>query len=302
MSKKIAMVSVGLMICAVVVLAFAGTALASYNSMTHTADHSMVAGSVHDVTRAIPGENPCDSCHIPHSSKGDFLWARSQNANGGGTVSATNDDTGVSTAIKPLCYSCHDGSGVNNGTGIATVFSTSYSNHRTRAATALNSSQKAYGAGRDCDLCHDPHDDGNTSFLKYERYSSKNGGQWSTITAGGNFCASCHSGNADMAKNHALEIAPGTNTALSHLPYDTLWVPASNDYSGTRLYDPTSHMKSTAANAVVECASCHTPHGAEPTAKAQTSTGEVFHSLNTMRTAPNANVLGGLIYLCINCH
>jgi mono/diheme cytochrome c family protein len=65
------------------------------------------------------------------------------------------------------------------------------------------------------------------------------------------------------------------------------------------LYDPTTHLVSTAATAQVNCASCHTPHGADPDAQAE-STNEttgvvtVFHSLNTMAT--------GAGELCLNCH
>lgn len=288
--KKIGLLSVAMVVFVVVFVAFAGTALAEYDWVNHAPDKAMVVNSPHDVN----AENPCSSCHIPHGANGDFLWARdySSSANGAQDVTS-NDDAGTSTAIKPMCYSCHDGTIAS--VGLKTAFSATHSNHRTRAATALNSSGNAYGPNRDCDLCHDPHDDGNTDFLRYERYSSRNGGHWYTLTPGGNFCSSCHTGNTDMASNHPIDVVPSAGSA----PTDRDWVPAVDDYSGTRLYDSATHLVSTAATAQVNCASCHTPHGADPDAQAE-STNEttgvvtVFHSLNTMAT--------GAGELCLNCH
>jgi hypothetical protein len=296
-SKKIRLFSVALVVFVVVLMAFAGSALASYNMSTHTVDHSAVITSPHNVT---PGSgNPCDSCHIPHSAKGAFLFARTPGTGAASQVTG-NDDTGVTTAIKPLCYSCHDGTIAS--LGVSTVFSTTHSNHRTRSAAALTSSGTAYGPGRDCDLCHDPHDDGNTKFLKYERYSSRSS-TWSTITGGGNFCASCHSGNVDPASggaatnsmNHRTNLVPSTAST----PTDKIWAPAAGDYSGTRLFDPTSHLVSTDPTAQVNCGTCHTPHGADPDATAEMTSGTppvvtVYHSLNTMATSASQ--------LCLNCH
>jgi hypothetical protein len=297
-SKKIVLAGVGLVVCVAVVLAIAGAASASYNYQIHTPDHSMVSGSVHDVSRALADANPCDTCHIPHPAQDAFLFARTQTAAGGGDAATNNEDEGVTSAIKPLCYSCHDGTGVNNGSGLATVFSTRYTNHRTHSAAQLNSAGAVYGAGRDCDLCHDPHDDGNTSFLRYERLIR---GNWMSLSVGGNFCASCHSDKIEMAKNHPLEVAPGGDSFASRLPVDGIWSPAAGDYSGTRLYDPATHLRSVAANAVVECGSCHTPHGAESTASITTSDGLTYHSLNTMRADPDpADPSAG--FLCLNCH
>ena len=163
-----------------------------------------------------------------------------------------NDDAGISSDIKPLCYSCHDGTTAT--AGVARVFSPSHTNHRTRAASALRTSGSTagqpYGPGRDCDLCHDPHDDGNTnfrvvnadgsisttqawtgasSFLKYER----RGGTapnftYTTLYPGGDVCGSCHSGNmanSATAKTHPLDKVPGANTALSKPPVDGTWLP-----------------------------------------------------------------------------
>ncbi len=305
-TKRVSLVFAATVAFVVVLMAFAGPALASYDFDSHTADKSMVAGSVHNVMRSIPGANPCDSCHIPHGAQGAFLWKNAPNATGGGGINDAVVDTDVSSAIKPLCYSCHDGSVAT--VGLSTAFSTAYTSHRTRAATAVRASTgEPYGVGRDCDLCHDPHDDGNTSFLKYERYSSHGTPGWYAITPGGVFCSSCHSGNTDHATNHALEVVPGA-TQNSRTPLDAVWVPATGDYSGTRLYDPTTHFKSTAANAVVECGSCHTPHGAQPTA----IDPEGVHTLNTMHLDPLRDAEGDPIpvdptdpdtlWLCVNCH
>ncbi len=293
MIKRTILVTTGFALCVVLMLAMAGVALASYNYAGHTADHSMVAGSAHDVTRSVAGSNPCDNCHIPHSSRGTFLFARTQS--GVGSFVSDADDTGVSSSIEQICYSCHDATGVNNGSALATVFSPKHTNHETFSATSKNSSGTAYGAGRDCDLCHDPHDDGNTSFLRYEQRID---GSWVRLTVGGLFCASCHIANARMSSNHSVGVVPGVNGAVSRPPVDSIWAPTAGDFSGTRLYDPATHLVSSAPGAVVGCGSCHTPHGAEPTDTVRKSTE---HSLNTMRSAPDpANP--SATFLCINCH
>lgn len=348
MGKKLGLFGVALVLAALVVMVFAGSALASYNWSTNTADHSAVAGSVHDKSTATD-PNPCDSCHIPHGgSPTGFLWAKPLKADKNGMTGnvTTNDDENVSSDIKPLCYSCHDGTIASKG--MARVFSATHTNHRTRAADAIkpavlnpDGSVKTpaapYGPGRDCDLCHDPHDDGNknyrvvnadgsitnnktgftgaSSFLKYERYSSKSGA-WSSLYPGGNFCGSCHSGNmanSATASTHPLDVVPGANTARSHTPYDQYWTPEVNaDYKGTRLFDKTTRLESDATGAVVNCESCHGPHGTDPAAVATTSTGEEFHSLNTMGVEPKLGTDGKplpvdpndptTVYLCVNCH
>jgi hypothetical protein len=313
--RKFSLITVALVVFLFVLMAFASTAMASYNFTTHTADHSMVSGSVHDKsTQTNP--NPCDSCHIPHGANPNagFLWksALSSNTNGGATTGGvtSNDDAGMSSDIKPLCYSCHDGTIAT--TGMATAFSATHSNHRTRSLTVYGSS------GRDCDLCHDPHDDtnknylmgdgstaqnytGSSKFLKFER-SGRSG--WTTIYPGGDVCGSCHSGNmanSATAKTHPLDVVPGANTAKSHVPTDALWSPTIGDYSGTRLYDPSTRVVSTCATAGVECQSCHSPHGADPSATYTDSSNNVIHSLNTQRVDPDpAHPTDP--YLCVNCH
>jgi hypothetical protein len=330
--KKISLLGVALVVLVLVLMVFAGSAFASYNTGTHTADHSAVAGSVHDVS--TPDDpNPCEGCHIPHGANPNagFLWANPLPADTGNTTGGVtvNDDAGISTEIKPLCYSCHDGT--TTALGVARVFSATHTNHRTRAASALRTSGSSagqpYGPGRDCDLCHDPHDDGNhnfrvvnadgsisttqnwtgaSSFLKYERRGGTAPNYtYTTIYPGGDFCGSCHSGNmADSAtaKTHPLDVVPGSNGALSKAPVDGVWLPESGDYSGTRLYDVATHKQVNTGGAV-KCESCHTAHGAEPTAT-YTSTNSsgvtsIIHSLNTMVLDPSAP---GANFLCVNCH
>jgi hypothetical protein len=296
--------SVALLVIVAAMMAFASTALAkdltNLSGTVYTVDHSAVIGSVHDVTRNVPGSNPCSNCHIPHTSSASakYLFSRTPDTSGGGSVTAANEDTGVTSDIQPLCYSCHDGTVAT--AGLTTTFSATHTNHRTHAATQLQSSGSPYGTGRDCDLCHDPHDDGNTKFLKYERYSTHNvPAGWSIITAGGNVCASCHAGNVSPGSggastnnmNHPTNIVP----SAASTPIDAIWGMTSSgpDYSGTRLFDPTSHLVSTIATAQVACETCHSPHGAEPTAT-YVSGSSTVHSLNTMAT--------GQAQLCLNCH
>jgi len=255
--KKTALAGLALVVFAFILVASSSTSSA--------ADHSAVINTVHDVTRGMPTANPCEGCHIPHDAQGAFLWARTPNASGGGG-SVGPDST---TAIKPLCYSCHDGTVAVTGT--ATVFEPTKANHKTQAATAQRPDGSYYGPGRDCDLCHNPHDNSNTDFLIQG------------ISAGGNVCASCHGGNLDTSQggssiNHKIHIVP----SAASRPIDRVWNPSRGDYSGTRLFDPSTDLVSRAPDAVLACETCHTPHGSV--------TDE--NSLNTMSYKE----------LCINCH
>jgi predicted CXXCH cytochrome family protein len=270
--KKIGLVSIALVICVGLLLAFASIVSAA------PGDHSNVINTVHNVTRGIPDANPCAGCHIPHDAEGAFLWARTPNPSGGGGSVGPSS----TTSIKPLCYSCHDGTVA--ATGFYSVFNPTKANHKTKAADTVITSGpnegQTYGPGRDCDLCHNPHDDGNTDFLRYERTTSLG---TTVISPGGNVCASCHYGNLDVSAggpghNHPTGVVP----SAASTPVDQTWSPVRGDYSGTRLFDPNTNLVSTAANAVLACESCHTPHGS--------ITDE--NSLNTM-TPPE---------LCINCH
>lgn len=270
--RKIGLISLGLVVFVVLLMVFASIGLAA------PGDHSNVVNTVHNIMRGVPDANPCAACHLPHDAEGAFLWARTPNFSGGGS-SVGPDST---TAIKPLCYSCHDGTVA--ATGMYSAFNSTKANHRTKSADTIITSGpnegQAYGPGRDCDLCHDPHDNGNTDFLRYERTTSLG---TTVITPGGNVCASCHFGNVDLSLggtsiNHKTGIVPSAASA----PSDAVWNPVRGDFSGTRLFDPNTDLVSTAANAVMACETCHTPHGSV--------TDE--QSLNTMTYAE----------LCINCH
>ena len=242
MSKKIKLFSVGLAVFVVVLLAFAGTALASYDFTNHASDHSMIADPTynkHDVAPA--GTNPCDYCHEPHGASAAFLWkypaSQAAAGNAAGTV-----DAGYSSDIKPLCYSCHDGTTLvprTSGTaavvsiGDMTVFSANHYNHRTTAASFIpttgSSAGKLTGPGKDCDRCHDPHDDSYSNFLRpefktrvydengnvvktnaagsqlvikgkvsdtvYNDTTNKSVSWYAPLIKGGDFCATCHEMN-----------------------------------------------------------------------------------------------------------
>jgi hypothetical protein len=357
-------------------VAFAGTALAAgYNFSTHTVDHSKVAGSKHDVSET--GGNPCDSCHVPHNAQGAFLWSRNASVLTGGGADGTQDtgDPGqYSSDIKPLCYSCHDGTQVfGTGSlltvGSMTVFSQNgHFNHRTTAASYIPAgSSTPTGPGQDCDRCHDPHDDSYWDFLRPEfktetydqtgnlvtvddgTHGSKTLHRWSPLIKGGNVCASCHEN--DLPDATAATVAAGTpgsrsvhpvyqpagtmiwdttnpgtyswdsstssyvlatasSTPIlastyvpgvlvrypSKWPADQLYLPASNDYQGTRVFNPTTGFLVAAkprpplltdGTSVVQCESCHAPHGAN----AGTNLAGT-HILNTMDTGS----------LCSSCH
>ncbi|HLA80410.1 MAG TPA: hypothetical protein VJP78_02095, partial [Thermoleophilia bacterium] len=251
LGKKIGLVSFAVVVFVLLLMGF--------GSITSAApDHSNVINSVHDITRGLPEANPCAGCHIPQDAEGAFLWARTPNTSGGGGSVGPSS----TTAIKPLCYSCHDGTVAVTGT--ATAFDPTKASHKTKSAgTLITSGQnqgQPYGPGRDCDLCHDPHDDGNTDFLRFERTTSS--GASVVITPGGNVCTSCHAGNLDVSVggssiNHRTHIVP----SAASMPADPVWNPLRGDYSGTRLFDATSNLVSTAAGAVMACETCHTPHG-----------------------------------------
>jgi predicted CXXCH cytochrome family protein len=262
------LVSAALVVSVVLLMAFASIASGA------SGDHSNVIGTDHDLS--IAGENPCEYCHLPHGAKGDFLWPTAPSA----SAAATTVGPASTTAIKPLCYSCHDGTPTS--AGLTTVFDPTKANHRTKSADTLRTSgSKAgqpYGPGRDCDLCHDPHEVQTRHFIRTQRIGST-----TVIATGGNICASCHtSSNGGMA-NHANNVDPLLAPTAS-TPTDQVWDPALLDFSGTRLFNPTSHLVDNAAGSVVHCETCHTPHGS--------LTDE--DSINAMSTEDSA--------LCINCH
>lgn len=337
MSKKIRLFGVALVVFVVVLVAFAGTALAA------NGDHSNVIGTDHDV---MVDENPCEGCHIPHGASGDFLWATEPNTGAGSSVITNDGGVGSSSAVKPLCYSCHDGSPATEGQW--TAFNPETASHRTKAATALRGQSvpvsygtdgalggtgtaadttrtlvdasgaivtdptRPYGVGRDCDLCHDPHEN-RQDFIRYTRYSATST-PGAPISLGGNMCASCHSSAVDGAVSGGVTMQnhPTKAVTAASTPIDFAFRPVSAtvDFSGTRLFD-VNHDPTGSAVGDVNCETCHSPHGAvkeyktvEATraiADASSLTGysEVVRpdnliGINTMLTATAA--------LCINCH
>ncbi len=266
MSKKIKLFSVALAVFVVVLFAFAGTALAAgYDFINHAVDHSMVAAaSSNDRHNVAPvGTDPCEYCHEPHGATAAFLWklplSQVLPQKGQQIQGTTVDDASVANAgsssitpygsdIKPLCYSCHDGTvlvpRISGGAttvsvGSMTAFSTTHFNHRTTAASAVSVSSdptkngiKA-GLGKDCDRCHDPHDDTMGKYLRpefktrvydengqvvktnaagtavlpyssdplsaayaaYNASTAKTVSWWSPLIKGGDFCATCHESN-----------------------------------------------------------------------------------------------------------
>jgi hypothetical protein len=336
-SKKIRLFSVALVVFVVVLMAFASVASAA------PGDHSNVVGTDHNV---MVDENPCEGCHIPHGSSGDFLWAKDPNTGPGSSVITDDGGVGSSSAVKPLCYSCHDGTTTDKGQW--TAFNPETASHRTKAATALkgksvvvnygadgvaggtgaNADTKRtlvdasgtivtdpatpYGIGRDCDLCHDPHED-RDNFIRYTRYSATGTGD--PISLGGNMCASCHKTAVDGALDSTgktMNNHPTKAVTVPSTPRDFAFKPvnALADFEGTRLFDANGDPTGTNAG-LVNCETCHSPHGAvkeykhveatravadasAPTGYKEVKVPDHLIGINTMKTADAT--------LCINCH
>jgi predicted CXXCH cytochrome family protein len=161
-----------------------------------------------------PGGNPaCPICHTPHDAKASYLWARS---------------VGDGSGLKPLCYSCHDGSVTAKG---RVAFDPLREQHAVNAGSP----------GQDCDRCHDPH--ANT-------YA------FTTLSdLGANLCSSCHGKAGSL--NHSIDKSSDTAP-----PADRTFDPNANDYSGTRLYDQAGSKVVTSGSGYLKCSTCHVAHGA----------------------------------------
>lgn len=160
--------------------------------------------------------NPaCFVCHAPHDAKGSYLWARS---------------VGAGTGLKPLCYSCHDGTVTNTG---SYAFDATKIQHQVSAGTK----------GQDCDRCHDPH---------------KNSWKFTTLTqTNADLCTACHGKTG--TNNHPID-----KVADAYPPTDRIWDPKASpaDTSGTRLWDATGTTVVTSGSGYIKCLTCHDPHGA----------------------------------------
>lgn len=193
-----------------------------------------VVGTKHDLGPA--GTPVCSTCHTPHDAQGDYLWSR---------------PVGAGNGIKPLCYSCHDGTVTNTG---KYAFDAKLSQHRVSPGVQ----------GRDCDRCHDPH---SNSF------------KFTTLgTANADVCSSCH-GNTQSG-NHPVDVA-----ADKYSPTDRVFDPnlmPSADTQGTRLYNAAGTAVVTSGPGYIKCLTCHSAHGGA--ADSRLNTMPLSNGANT--TAP----------------
>lgn len=172
------------------------------------------AGTPHDV--ASPDTPVCVYCHVPQESDGDALWARKPNS------------TGSFAGLRPLCFSCHDGTVTASG---AYAFDLSRPLHLRSAGVV----------GADCDRCHDAHGTAYGRFLK--------------LPSAADFCRDCHARAGPV--DHPVDVdarAGGTD------PADTSWDPYHDDFQGTRLWNE----EGTGPGDYVKCMSCHATHGGQP--------------------------------------
>ena len=174
-----------------------------------------VAGTKHDV--ASPDTAVCVYCHVPGDPEGKALWEREPN------------DSGPFSGLKPLCFSCHDGT--VSPLGSSYVFDLTRPEHLSQPGVR----------GQDCDRCHDPHNSGYGKFIK--------------LPGGATFCRNCHfrAGPTD----HPIGVDPA---ATGRVPLDRDWDPSHGDFSGTRLWN----ADGTGPGNLIKCLTCHSPHGAEP--------------------------------------
>ncbi len=179
-----------------------------------------VSGTKHDV--ATEGTQACVYCHLPRDAEGELLWARDPNT------------SGEFAGLKPLCFSCHDGTVTAVG-GYA--FASGGPEHA--GVPGLK--------GQDCDRCHDPHETGYGEFIKY--------------SGGASFCSNCHqeAGPTD----HPIDVDVHV---LGTSPLDSSWDPDAGDIQGTRLWN----AEGSGPGDYVKCLSCHAPHGGLPDTKMNT--------------------------------
>ncbi|MDA8187082.1 MAG: hypothetical protein M0T85_02935 [Dehalococcoidales bacterium] len=173
-----------------------------------------VIGTKHNLGSA--GNPACLVCHTPHDAKGSYLWAR---------------NVGSGSGLKPLCYSCHDGTVTNTG---------SYAFDATKYQHPVTPGSK----GQDCDRCHNPH----SNTWKFLTLSQTNA----------DLCTTCHGKSG--SNNHPIDVL-----ADKWPPTDQVWDPKATptpDFSGTRLWDSAGTTVVTTGSGYVKCLTCHNPHGA----------------------------------------
>lgn len=191
-----------------------------------------VSGTKHDV--ATEGTQACIYCHLPRQADGELLWAREPNSEG------------TFSGLKPLCFSCHDGTVAN------------IRKYAFRDDSPLHETLPGV-KGQDCDRCHDPHETGYGKFIKYPE--------------GAGFCQNCH--EEAGAGGHPVDVDV---RVLGHLPLDSTWNPDAGDSEGTRLWNETG----TEAGNYVKCLSCHAPHGGLPDTSMNTMEVSAHEELKSM--------------------
>ena len=199
---------------AAAVIAGAGLLVLVASATSVLGDMKNVSDSRHDV--AAPGASPCVYCHLPRDDERDLLWPGEPNT--GGQFSG----------LKPLCFSCHDGTVTAAG---SYVFDASRPQHLSNPGLR----------DQDCDRCHDPHETANPQFVK--------------VSGAANFCQSCHSRAGPT--DHPIDVSA---QASGITPADDHWDPETGDFSGTRLWNAAGN----APGDLMKCLTCHTPHGGQP--------------------------------------
>ena len=312
MSRKITVLGVALVVFVVVLMAFAGTALAAYAPGLH----ANVADSAHNV--ALDGQALCDPCHVPHGAQSQTaLWAKAP---------VTLPGTTINSEIAPLCYSCHNAAGMP---GADTAFDGNKQIHPIQTYSSRKATQTNQAAanlyGRDCDRCHDPHENSTErpNFIRYQRITTSTNKP--ILVLGPDVCATCHTGNISgwpdrsgvVHSSHTLDSKGEVQDVVGITPinpamvvYDPtnptpVWgsrffapsvdLPAYTTgafqagFGDKATYDATTHKLILGPVATLtsqlKCESCHAPHGA---ATAPTE------GLNTMDAADGS--------LCTNCH
>ncbi len=198
---------------AVCVLVAMGVVLAARGRVAF-GDEKDVTGTKHGVS--IPGTSVCVNCHVPHDAGADALWASKPNT------------SGPFAGLRPLCFSCHDGTVTTVGTF---AFDLSRPLHLRSPGVK----------GADCDRCHDAHGTPYAKFLK--------------LPGGADFCRNCHTKAGPV--NHPVDV---NARELGIAPVDSSWDPYHGDYSGTRLWN----ADGTGPGDYVKCLSCHATHGGTP--------------------------------------
>ncbi len=168
-----------------------------------------VLGTKHNT--GSPGNPACNVCHTPHDAKGSYLWARS---------------VGAGAGLKPLCYSCHDGSVTKK---VDVAFDATKVQHPATAGTK----------GQDCDRCHDSH-------AKTYMFTTLS-------NLGANMCSSCHGKTGSV--NHPIDVVDA-----NALPTARAFDPSLN-ITGTVLFDQAGSVVVTSGSGYIKCLTCHASHG-----------------------------------------